>query len=165
MSNLKNSQPDWLSPEEYQMIVAPSLKVAAELAASRGDPKLFQDMACMLCLIHMVSRLKNYYVDEWAVMSAMSSETSLQSAPEAACMMVLTEGNVDKGELSSMISSLNRAYELVVEADISKACDTDIKRAWDAMKKNDYEQFMALLEQSAKKFVLALDGWEKTRNG
>ena len=165
MSNTNNNQPDWLSPEEYQMIVAPSLKVAAELAASRGDPKLFQDMACMLCLIHMVSRLKNYYVDEWAVMSAMSSETSLQSAPEAACMMVLTEGNVDKGELSSMISSLNRAYELVVEADISKACDTDIKRAWDAMKKNDYEQFMALLEQSAKKFVLALDGWEKTRNG
>jgi len=165
MSNTNNNQPDWLSPEEYQMIVAPSLKVAAELAASRGDPKLFQDMACMLCLIHMVSRLKNYYVDEWAVMSAMSSETSLQSAPEAACMMVLTEGNVDKGELSSMISSLNRAYELVVEADISKACDTDIKRAWDAMKKNDYEQFIALLEQSAKKFVLALDGWEKTRNG
>jgi len=165
MSNTNNNQPDWLSPEEYQMIVAPSLKVAAELAASRGDPKLFQDMACMLCLIHMVSRLKNYYVDEWAVMSAMSSETSLQSAPDAACMMVLTEGNVDKGELSSMISSLNRAYELVVEADISKACDTDIKRAWDAMKKNDYEQFMALLEQSAKKFVLALDGWEKTRNG
>ena len=165
MSNSNNSQPDWLTPEEYQMIVAPSLKVAAELAASRGDPKLFQDMACMLCLIHMVSKLKDYYVDEWAVMSAMASETSLQSAPEAACMMVLTEGNVDKDELGPMISSLNRAYELVINANVSEACDIDIKRAWEAMKKNDYEQFMALLEQSAKKFVLALDSWEKTRNG
>ena len=165
MSNTNNNQPDWLSPEEYQMIVAPSLKVVAELAASRGDPKLFQDMACMLCLIHMVNELKRYYVDEWAVMSAMSTEASLQSAPEAACMMVLTEGNVDKAELGPMISSLNRAYKLVTEADISEACNTDIKRAWEAMKKNDYEQFMALLEQSAKKFVLALDGWEKARNG
>ena len=165
MSNSNNSQPDWLTPEEYQMIVAPSLKVAAELAASRGDPKLFQDMACMLCLIHMVSKLKDYYVDEWAVMSAMASENSLQSAPEAACMMVLTEGNVDKDELGPMISSLNRAYELVINANVSETCDIDIKRAWEAMKKNDYEQFMALLEQSAKKFVLALDSWEKTRNG
>jgi len=147
------------------MIVAPSLKVAAELAASRGDPKLFQDMACMLCLIHMVNELKRYYVDEWAVMSAMSTEASLQSAPEAACMMVLTEGNVDKAELGPMISSLNRAYDMVIRSEVSEACDVDIKRAWEAMKTNDYEQFMALLEQSAKKFVLALDGWEKARNG
>jgi len=164
MSNPNNSQPDWLSPEEYQMIIAPSLKVAAELAANRGDPKLFQDMASMLCLIHMVSRLKDYYVDEWAVMSAMSSETSLQTAPEAACMMVLTEGNVDKAELGGMVSSLNKAYDLLMDAGVSEACDVDIKRAWEAMKKNEFEQFMALLEQAAKKFVLALDGWEKTRN-
>ena len=164
MSNLNTTPPDWLSPEEYQMIVAPSLKVAAELAASRGDPKLFQDMACMLCLIHMVSRLKNYYVDEWAVMSAMSSDASLQSAPEAACMMVLTEGSVDKEELGPMISSLNRAYTLVIDAGVSETSDEDIKRAWAAMKTNEHEQFMALLEQSAKKFVIALDGWEKTRN-
>lgn len=146
------------------MIIAPSLKVAAELAASRGDPKLFQDMASMLCLIHMVSRLKDYYVDEWAVMSSMSSESSLQTAADAACMMVLTEANVDKAELGGMVSSLNKAYDMLMGAGVSDACDVDIKRAWAAMKKNEFEQFMALLEQSAKKFVLALDGWEKTRN-
>ena len=147
------------------MIIAPSLKVAAELAASRGDPTLFKDMASMLCLIHMVSRLRDYYVDEWAVMSAMSSETSLQKAPEAACMMVLTEGNVDKAEVVTMVSSLNRGYEMLMGAGITETCDMDIKRAWEAMKTNQAEQFMALLEQSAKKFVMALDGWEKTRHG
>ena len=164
MPNSNNSQPDWLSPEEYQMIIAPSLKVAAELAASRGDPTLFKDMASMLCLIHMVSRLRDYYVDEWAVMSAMSSDTSLQKAPEAACMMVLTEGNVDKAEVVTMVSSLNRGYDMLIDAGITAACDVDIKRAWEAMKTNEAEQFMVLLEQSAKKFVMALDGWEKTRH-
>lgn len=165
MSNSNNNQPDWLSPEEYQMIIAPSLKVAAELAASRGDPTLFKDMASMLCLIHMVSRLRDYYVDEWGVMGTMSSDTSLQKAPEAACMMVLTEGNVDKAEVVTMVSSLNRGYDMLMDAGITEACDVDIKRAWDAMKKNEAEQFMAVLEQSAKKFVMALDGWEKARHG
>ena len=160
---MSENQPDWLSPEEYQMIIGPSLKVAAELAASRGDPTLFKDLPSMLCLMYLVSNLKDYYVDEWAVLSAMSSEASLQKAAEAACMMVLTEGNVDKAELSSMISSLNRAYQQVVDAKIMVDADVDIKRAWEAIKVSQHEQFLALLEQAAKKFVMTLDSWEKTR--
>lgn len=165
MSDINESQPDWLSPEEYQMIVAPSLKVAAELAASRGDPTLFQDMPSMLCLIHLVSRLKDYYVDEWAVMTSMSSDASLQKAPEAACMMVLTEGNVDKSELSVMVDALNRAYQQVSNADITGDVDHLIARAWAAMKENQHEQFLVLLEQASKKFVLVVDGWERRRHG
>ncbi|MEW4981568.1 MAG: hypothetical protein AB1Y26_12130 [Cycloclasticus sp.] len=161
MSNV--NQPDWLSPEEYQMIVAPSLKVAAELAASRGDPTLLQDLPSMLCLMHLVTSLRKYYVDEWAVLSAMSSEESLQRAPEAACMMVLTEGNVGKAEMSSMISSLNRAYQQILDAAIMADADADIKRAWEAMKLSEHEQFLALLEQAAKKFVIGIDAWEKGR--
>lgn len=164
MSDTTKNQPDWLSPEEYQMIVAPSLKVSAELAASRGDPKLFQDLPSMLCLIHLISSLKEFYIDEWAVMSAMSSEGSLQKAHEAACMMVLTEANVDKSDLAGMMSSLNRAYSQVLDAAITSESDQDIKRAWNAIKKNQHEQFLVLLEQAAKKFVLALDSWERTRN-
>ncbi|MEY8193632.1 MAG: hypothetical protein RPR28_02145, partial [Cycloclasticus sp.] len=72
--------------------------------------------------------------------------------------------SVDKEELGPMISSLNRAYALVIDAGVSETSDKDIQRAWAAMKTNEQEQFMALLEQSAKKFVIALDGWEKTRN-
>tara|TARA_R110002074_G_scaffold81724_1_gene182967 strand:+ start:23337 stop:23846 length:510 start_codon:yes stop_codon:yes gene_type:complete len=164
MPDTTKYQPDWLSPEEYQMIVAPSLKVSAELAASRGDPKLFQDLPSMLCLIHLISKLKEFYIDEWAVMSAMPSEGSLQKAHEAACIMVLSEANVAKGELAAMMSSLNRAYQQVVDAAITLESDQDIKRAWDAIKKNQHEQFLVLLEQAAKKFVLALDGWERARN-
>lgn len=160
---MSENQLDWLSPEEYQMIIGPSLKVAAELAASRGDPTLFKDLPSMLCLMYLVGHLKDYYVDEWAVLSAMSSETSLQKAPEAACMMVLTEGNVDKAELSSVISALNRAYQQVVDAQIMTEADVDIKRAWEAMKVSEHEQFLALLEQAAKKFIMNLDSWEKSR--
>ena len=156
-------QPDCLSPEEYQMIIGPSLKVAAELAASRGDPTLFKDLPSMLCLMYLVSHLRDYYVDEWAVLNAMSSETSLQKAPEAACMMVLTEGNVAKAELNSMIHSLNRAYQLVSDAQIMKEAEVDMQRAWEALKVSQHEQFLALLEQAAKKFVIALDRWEKSR--
>lgn len=165
MSHSKEISPDWLSPEEYQMIVAPSLKVAAELAASRGDPKLFQDMPSMLCLVYLVTRLKDYYTEEWAVMSAMSSENSLQKAPEAACMMVLAEGNVDKSQLALMIDALKRAYQQIIDAEVTNDADDDVKRAWAAVTRNEHEQFLALLEQAAKKFVIALTAWEKTRNG
>jgi predicted transcriptional regulator len=78
--------------------------------------------------------------------------------------MVLSEANVAKGELAAMMSSLNRAYQQVVDAAITLESDQDIKRAWDAIKKNQHEQFLVLLEQAAKKFVLALDGWERARN-
>ncbi len=162
---LNKKEPDWLSPEEYQMIVAPSLKVCAELAASRGDPTLFQDLPSMICLVHLVTRLKDYYIEEWVVLSATSSEASLQRVPEAACMMVLTEGNVAKDELSSMIDSLNKAYEMVKAAGIGVDADGDIQKAWGFMKKSKNEQFLALLEQVAKKFVIEIDGWEKAKNG
>lgn len=165
MPHSNESQPDWLSPEEYQMIVAPSLKVAAELAASRGDPTLYQDLPSMLCLIYLVSSLKDYYIDEWAVMSAMSSEASMQKAPEAACMMVLTEGNVEKSQLGKMMDALNRAYQQVVDAGITSEADADIKIAWEAMKHNEHEQFLLALEQAAKKFIAILNRWEKTRHG
>ncbi|KXJ44266.1 MAG: hypothetical protein AXW16_01485 [Cycloclasticus sp. Phe_18] len=161
---MSENQPDWLSPEEYQMIVGPSLKVAAELAASRGDPTLLQDLPSMLCLMHLVTSLKDYYVDEWAVMTAMSSHASLEKAAEAACMMVLTEANVGKNELGSMISSLVRAYEQILGVGITAESDTDIQRAWEAMKFSENEQFLALLEQAAKKFVIAVDSWERARH-
>lgn len=161
---MNKNQPDWLSPEEYQMIVGPSLKVAAELAASRGDPTLLQDLPSMLCLMHLVTSLKDYYVDEWAVMTAMSSHASLEKAAEAACMMVLTEANVGKNELGSMISSLVRAYEQILGVGITAESDADIKRAWEAMKLSENEQFLVLLEQAAKKFVIAVDSWERTRH-
>ena len=164
MNDINQNQPDWLSPEEYQMIVAPSLKVTAELAASRGDPKLFQDLPSMLCLIHLVTSLRDYYIDEWAVMSAMSSKGSLQKAPEAACIMVLAEGHPDKNQIPSMIDSLSRAYQQVVDAQITTDVDKNIQRAWQAIKESKHEQFLALLEQAAKKFVVAFDGWERTRD-
>ncbi|HIG80031.1 MAG TPA: hypothetical protein EYQ47_08690 [Cycloclasticus sp.] len=163
MPSSNQIQPDWLSPEEYQMIVAPSLKVSAELAASRGDPKLFQDLPSMLCLMYLVSSLKDYYIDEWALVSGMSNEESLHKAPEAACMMVLTEGNVAKSELGSMISALNRAYQQVKAEDVCIAADVDLKSAWEAMKKGEHEQFLVQLEQAAKKFVQSLNRWEKVR--
>lgn len=163
MNSISTNQPDWLSPEEYQMIVAPSLKVAAELAASRGDPKLFKDLPSMLCLMYLVSHLKDYYVDEWALVSGMSSEESLHKAPEAACMMVLTEGNVGKSDVGSMIDALNRAYKQIASDNVFDAANVDLKRAWESMKKSEHEQFLAQLEQAAKKFVQSLIQWEKAR--
>ncbi|ORU91493.1 MAG: hypothetical protein A6F72_02005 [Cycloclasticus sp. symbiont of Poecilosclerida sp. N] len=161
---MNKHEPDWLSPQEYQIIVAPSLKVSAELAASRGDPKLFQDLPSMLSLIYLVSNLRDYYIEEWVVLSGMSSEAALAKAPEAACMMVLTEGNVGKSELAPMMDALSRSYQQVCAEGVCDNVDVDLRCAWESMKKGEHEQFLAQLEQVAKRFVTALDDWEKKRD-
>jgi hypothetical protein len=153
----------WLDPEDYQVIVAPSLKVAAELAASRGDPKLFKDLPSMLSLIHLVSSLGAIHIEETAILNPMSNKGSIREAPEAACMMVLAEGNVEKDQAGSLLNSLKLAYQQVLGANITTACDAEITKAWSAFKENRQEQFLAHLEQAAKIFVMSLDNWERTR--
>jgi len=153
----------WLHPEEYQMIVAPSLKVAAELAATRGDPKLYQDMPSMLCLIHLVKTLADFYREEWAALESMSSEQSLTDAPMASCAMVLAEGGVDQSHAGNLLSALERAYQQIDEAGLTQAVNIEIHLAWRAMTESRFEQFMAMLEQAAKKLVGSIEAWEKTR--
>ena len=59
---------DGLLPEEYQAVVAPAMRAAAELAAARGDPYLFNDVACMLGLMVMVRDLADLYQDQWGAL-------------------------------------------------------------------------------------------------
>lgn len=158
-----NNEPNWLNPEEYQMIIAPSLKVSAELAASRGDPKLYKELASMLCLMHLATSLRELYVNEWGVMGAMSSEASLAEAPHAACAMVFAEGGVELDTAGTMLEALERAYQQVIEAGLARECDEYIQQAWAAMKEGENEQFLALIEQGAKTFAVTVDSWEKTR--
>jgi len=160
---MPSQEPNWLNPEEYQIIVAPSLKVAAELAASRGDPKLYQELPSMLCLIYLITRLRDLYIDQWGVLNTMSSDISLAEAPQAACAMVLAEANVEKTDAATLLSALSRAYSQVIEADICHAADEVILQAWEAIKKGDNEQFIAQVEQAAKKFVAAVVQWEQVR--
>lgn len=145
------------------MIVAPSLKVAADLAATRGDPKLFQDLPSMLCLMHLVSTLSSLYQDEWAAMESMSTEDSLRDAPMAACAMVLAEGGVEQSQAGPILSALSKAYQQIDEAGLTQAVNIEIHLAWRAMTESRFEQFIALLEQAAKKLALSIDGWEKSR--
>lgn len=145
------------------MIVAPSLKVSAELAATRGDPRLFQDLPSMLCLMHLVSALSALYQDEWAVIESMSSEESLRDAPAAACAMVLAEGGLEQAQAAPILSALRAAYRQIEEAGLTQAVNIDIHLAWRAMTESRFEQFMALLEQAAKKLAGSIDAWEKSR--
>lgn len=159
-----DAQPDWLNPEEYQLIIAPSLKVAAELAASRGDPKLYKDLPSMLSLMFLVNELTVLYKEQWAVLDAMSSPSSLEAAAQATCTMVLAENNIDQKDSVLLVDALNRAYLQVSQAQVNERSKADILKAWDAIKNNEPAQFLALLEQGAKRFVIELDGWEKSRN-
>lgn len=158
-----NLEPSWLNPEEYQMIVAPSLKVAADLAATRGDPKLFQDLPSMLCLMHLVATLSRFYQEEWAVMESMSTEGSLRDAPLAACAMVLAEGGVEQDQARPLLHALSAAYGQVDGAGLTEAVNIEIHLAWRAMTESRFEQFMALLEQAAKKLAVSIDAWEKSK--
>ena len=101
--------------------------------------------------------------DEWAAMESMSTEDSLRDAPMAACAMVLAEGGVEQSQAGPILSALSKAYQQIDQAGLAQAVNIEIHLAWRAMTESRFEQFIALLEQAAKKLALSIDGWEKSR--
>ena len=71
---------DGLLPEEYQQVVAPALKAAADLAAARGDPYLFNDLPSMLALMILVKGLADRYQDQWGALGQTSAREVFEQA-------------------------------------------------------------------------------------
>ena len=62
MSPTPAPQAGSLPAEPYHQIVSPALQVCAELAAVRGDPDLYNDMASMLALRTLIQRFGDLYL-------------------------------------------------------------------------------------------------------
>lgn len=157
-------QDNALSATEYQMIVAPSLKVAAELAARRGDPTLQADLPAMLALIYLVSGLAHFYREEWADLVGGTNEEALQSAPMAACVMVLKQAGLDEAATNQCQRALQGAYQQTVDAELGWTAEGHIETAWRHMTNDKRDLALASLNSAAEQIVAAIEVWESSRS-
>lgn len=154
---------DGLLPEEYQAIVAPSLQAAAELAAARGDPYLYNDLACMLALMVMVRDCADLYQDQWGALGQMSPPQVFAAAPQAACVMVLGEYEIDSESIRGMTTALLRAYENLAADNVFGPERMPMQKAWDAFNQQKSDQAKTYMRQAATMIAAAVDAWESRR--
>ncbi len=154
---------DGLLPEEYQSIVAPAMRAAADLAAARGDPYLYNDLACMLTLMAMVRNLADLYQDQWGALGQLSHPPVFAAAPRAACVMVLSEYEIDPDSIGSMTRALDRAYATLSGDEVFGPERVAIHKAWDAFNRKELDSAAAFMRQAATQTAAAIDAWERRR--
>jgi hypothetical protein len=154
---------DGLLPEEYQAVVAPAMQAAAELAAARGDPYLYNDLACMLALMVMVRDLCDLYQDQWGALGQISAPAVFAAAPQAACVMVLSEYEVDPQSIQCMTAALAKAYAQLAADNVFGPERLEIQRAWDALNGHKPDSASAYMRQAAAMTAAAIDAWEGRR--
>jgi hypothetical protein len=155
---------DSLLPEEYQSIMAPALKAAADLAAARGDPYLFNDLPSMLSLMVMVHGLADRYQDQWGPLGQISPAAVFKQAPIAACVMVLNEYEVDEDSIGAMTDALNAAHAKLLQDAVFGAESAQVQKAWDALVEKKPDLAAAHLRQAGTVIAAAVDAWEKARH-
>ncbi|MEM7468264.1 MAG: hypothetical protein AAF387_15445 [Pseudomonadota bacterium] len=152
-----------LLPEEYQQIVAPALKAAAELAAARGDPYLFNELPCMISLMVLVKGMADRYQDKWGALGQSSASSVFEQAPVAACVMVLNEYEVEETSISAMTAALSKAYSTLQSENIFGAESVQLQKAWEAQLAENDELCAVYLRQAATSVAKAVDAWEQKK--
>ena len=161
---LEMSKLDGLLPEEYQAIIAPAMKAAADLAAARGDPHLYNDLACMLALRTLVRDLADLYQDQWGSLGQHSPPEVMKAAPTAACVMVLNEYELEPDSITHMVDALDRAAATLADQGIFGAERLAVQKAWEAQQDGRGEVADAYMRQAAIQVANAIDGWEARRD-
>ena len=155
---------DGLLPEEYQAVVAPAMQAAAELAAARGDPYLYNDLACMLTLMVLVRDLADLYQAQWGALGQTSPPALFAAAPQAAVVMVMTEYEIEPSSITSMTAALERAYEQIANDNGFGPERIQIQKAWDARIADKVDAANAFMRQAATATASAIDAWEARRS-
>jgi hypothetical protein len=154
---------DGLLPEEYQAVIAPAMQAAAELAAARGDPYLYNDLACMLALMVLVRNLADLYQDQGGALGQLSRRETFAAAPKAACVMVLTEYEIDAESIASMTAALERAYATRAADGRFGPESVQVQKAFDARIAENPASAAAYMRQAATLTAQAIDAWEDRR--
>lgn len=154
---------DSLKPEEYQAIIAPALHAAADIAAARGDPDLYNDLAAMLTLMTLVRDLSDLYQYHWGALGQMSPAELFEQAPVAACVIVLHEQELPPEALVKMTEALEKAYNMLHDENILGRERVEVQRAWDAQLRNNPDLAHAHMKQAARICVAQIDQWEIKR--
>ena len=150
--------PSLLTPEEYQLMAAPALQVAAELAAQRGDPQLFNDMPTMLALLGMVSALVRVQLEQPARQGSPQQE--LEAAPLAVCALVFTESNLDPGEVQQCLKALSAAYLRLMREGVLGPQEAYVEQAFSSLRAGNRPAGIHSLRQAAHAMARAVDAWE-----
>ena len=157
------SATDGLLPEEYQAVIAPAMQAAAELAAARGDPYLYNDLACMLALMVLVRDLADLYQDQWGPLGQHSPPDVFAAAPSAACVMVLSEYEIETDSIRQMTTALERAAEQLTADGVFGPERVEVHKAWSAFLDDKRDSAQAWMRQAASRIANAVDAWEARR--
>lgn len=149
-----------MDPAVYHAVVGPPLQVAAEVAATRGDPTLHADMAAMLALIDLVSRLS----DHWRDKHPANTGDGLNDAPAAACVMVLQEAKLPPDTIGQCLAALESAYATLLGDGVTNVAQQSVDRAWQALGNNKREDAIEHLKQGAQQIIAAIEAWQAKRH-
>ncbi|MDE2092206.1 MAG: hypothetical protein KGJ08_09960 [Gammaproteobacteria bacterium] len=152
-----------LTPEEYRLLAAPAIRAAAELAAQRGDPDLYNDMASMLALLAMVSALVQAYGTCREEFTTVSPPEALEAAPGAVCMLVFTRSELEPSLVADCLQALSAAYLLLLRQGVIGPQEAYVQKAFRALCQGEREVAHRLLLQAARAITWAVDEWETRR--
>jgi hypothetical protein len=155
---MMTSEAGLLSPEEYQLIAAPALEAAAQAAAQRGDPHLYNDMASMLALLGLVNALIRLYRD--AAGDAASPRSVLEAAPMAVCALVFTESGLGQNDVTACLRALAAAYVRLLKAGVLGPQEAYVEKAYTDLRAGRRAAALQALRQAALAMARAVDAWE-----
>jgi hypothetical protein len=155
-----------LTPEEYQLLAAPALQIAAQVAAQRGDPHLYNDMPSMLALLGMVSGLTHAYLRQQpAPFSEISTRQALETAPLAVCALVFTESELTALQAQDCLRALSAAYLQLLRQGVLGPQDAYVDRAFQQLLAGERLAAERNLRQAALNMAGAVENWESARAG
>ena len=158
MSPVTSRSAGLLTPAEYQLLAAPALQVAAEQAARRGDPHLFNDMPSMLALLGMVSALLHAYLE--ALPPDASPRDVLEAVPMTVCALVFTETGLEAPVVEQCLRALSAAYLQLLRQGALGPQDAYVDKAYGEFMAGTREVGIQYLRQAAFAMVAAVEAWE-----
>ncbi len=151
-----------LDPETYHRVVAPALQVAAEVAAGRGDPQLYNDMASMLALMALVAGLCECLRADGECDDG--TQQALAQAPMGACVMVLQESALADAQINDCLWALSAAYAQLSEQGVIGSERRLVRDAWAHLHQDERVAARGVLGLAAAAVVAAVDDWEQARS-
>ena len=152
-----------LKPDEYQAVIGPALHAAADIAAARGDPDLFNDLPSMLALMTLTLDLADLYQHHWGALGQMSPPEVFTAAPLAACVVVLQEQKLEPESITAMTQALDEANTMLRKENMLGRERVEVQKAWDASLEGKTELAHTHMKQAAKTVTNIIDTWEVKR--
>lgn len=152
-----------LDPEHYHLIISPALQVAAELAAVRGDPDLYNDLASMLAMRAIVQKFGHWFIEQSGNLPE-SARQAIEHAPEAVSTMVLKRGDLDATQMRECLWALNTAQAQLQRDKVLAMDEEQGRKIWRLLCKGQREEAIANLKFAAGQLVQSIDNWERQRD-